>query len=99
MKNNNSFIKKFLERIEKTMTTMIMKHEPQFLQTSALETGLGSLCSNYHYGWDLAVDSKPEYNLFAGSLKKFRQLHKIFSGYFHGLFKRAVGIGTGTREL
>lgn len=43
------------------MTTMIMKHEPQFLQTSALETGLGSLCSNYHYGWDRIVDNTPKY--------------------------------------
>lgn len=99
MKDNNSFIKKILERIEKTMTTMIMKHEPQFLQTSALETGLGSLCSNYHYGWNRIVDNAPEYNLFAGSLTKFRQLHKIFSGSFHSLFNRAVNIGTGTREL
>lgn len=81
------------------MTTMIMKHEPQFLQTSALETGLGSLCSNYHYGWDRIVDNTPKYSLFARSLVNFTQLHKTFSGSFHSLFKRPVGIGTGTREL
>lgn len=80
------------------MTTMIMKHEPQFLQTSALETGLGSLCSNYHYGWDRIVDNTPKYSLFARSLVNFTQLYKTFSGSFHGLFKRAVGIGTGTRK-
>lgn len=81
------------------MTTMIMKHEPQFLQTSALETGLSSMCSNYHYGWNRIIDNMPKYSLFARNLTRFTQLHNTFSGSFHSLFKRAVGIGTGTREL
>lgn len=42
------------------MIAMIMKNKPQFTQMSfALETGLGLVRSNYHYGWDLIVDSKP----------------------------------------
>lgn len=88
---------KIFRKEEKTMMTMIMNKPQSTQMTSALETGLGFMRSNYHYGWDLAVDSKPECNLFEAIIADLRQLHKRFSGSFHSLFKRAVGIGTGTQ--
>lgn len=76
------------------MIAMIMKNKPQFTQMSfALETGLGFVRSNYHYGWESAVDSKLEYRLFA----ELRKLHKAISGSFHSLFAWAAGIESGTR--
>lgn len=80
------------------MRSMIMRNKPQFTQTTfALETGLGLLCSNYRYGWNLIVDNKPEYSFFSVIIAHFRQLHNSFSGSFHSRFKRSADIGTGTR--
>ena len=80
------------------MIAMIMKNKPQFTQMSfALETGLGLVRSNYHYGWDLIVDSKPECSLFSAIIAYLRQLHNSISGSFHSRFKRSADIGTGTR--
>lgn len=80
------------------MIAMIMKNKPQFTQMSfALETGLGLVRSNYHYGWDLIVDSKPECSLFSAIIAYLRQLYNSFSGSFHSRFKRSADIGTGTR--
>ena len=73
------------------MIAMIMRNKSE--QLCALETRLGFVRSNYHYGWDSAVDSKPEYNLFA----ELRKLHKAISGSFHNLFEWAASIETGTR--
>lgn len=73
------------------MIAMIMRNKSK--QLCALETGLGFVRSNYHYGWDSAVDSKPEYNFFA----ELRKLHKAISGSFHSLFEWAASIKTGTR--
>lgn len=73
------------------MIAMIMRNKSE--QLCALETGLSFVRSNYHYGWESAVDSKPEHSFFA----ELRKLHKAISGSFHSLFKWAAGIETGTR--
>lgn len=44
------------------MIAMIMRNKSE--QLCALETELGFVRSNYHYGWESAVDSKPEYSFF-----------------------------------
>ena len=73
------------------MIAMITRSKSE--QLCALETGLGFVRSNYHYGWESAVDSKLEYRLFA----ELRKLHKAISGSFHSLFAWAAGIESGTR--
>lgn len=73
------------------MIAMIMRNKSE--QLCALETELGFVRSNYHYGWESAVDSKAEYNFFA----ELRKLHKAISGPFHSRFKRSADIGIGTR--
>ena len=79
------------------MMTMSMTCKPQSTQMSALETGLGFVRSNYHYGWDLSVDNKPEQGLFTAIIESLRKSYTASSGSFHNRFKRSVPIGTGTR--
>ena len=78
---------------------MSMTCKPQSTQMSALETGLGFVRSNYHYGWDLSVDNKPEQGLFTAIIESLRKLYTASSGSFHNRFKRSVPIGTGTRWI
>lgn len=59
------------------MITTIMRNKSE--QLCALETELGFVRSNYHYGWDLAVNSEPECSLFSAIIAYLRQLHKIHS--------------------
>ena len=78
---------------------MSMTCKPQSTQMSALETGLGFVRSNYHYGWDLSVDNKPEQGLFTSIIESLRKLYTASSGSFHNRLKRSVPIGTGTRWI
>ena len=78
------------------MMTMSIMHKSES-QIPALATGLGFVCSNYHCGWDLSVDNKPEQGLFTAITESLRKLYTASSGSFHNRFKRSVPIGTGTR--
>ena len=79
------------------MMTMTMTRKSQSTQMSALETGLGCVRSDYHYGWDLFADNKPEQDLFTVIIESLRKLYSKSSGSFHNRFKRSVQVGTGTR--
>lgn len=73
------------------MIAMIMRNKSE--QLCALETGFSFVRSNYHYGWESAVDSKPKYSFFAELKNYIKRSVVLFIAFLNGrqVSKQALG--------